>query len=70
MLGMACPDPWPYDGCVRREPVLDLDLHRVIRKVGWHHCLKCRGPFFSEDVVRNRLCDGSYGCRELEDRFT
>jgi hypothetical protein len=67
MLGMAWPDPWKYDGAVRREPVRDLDLHRVIRRVGWHHCLKCRKPFWSEDVVRQRLCDP---CKADEDRFT
>ncbi len=65
--GMAWPDPWKYDGGVRREPVRDLDLHRVIRRVGWHHCLKCRKPFWPEDVVRQRLCDP---CKADEDRFT
>ena len=52
---------------------MDIDLNppRVIRKVGWLHCLKCRKPFFSEDVVRLRLCNlGLEGCRENEDRFT
>jgi len=67
MLGMAYPDPWEYDRGVRREPVRDLDLHRVVRMVGWHHCLKCRKPFWSGDVVRLRLCEP---CKEDEDRFT
>jgi hypothetical protein len=68
-IGIVEPDPWPFDGCVRREPVLDEDTRRVVRKVGWHRCLKCRRPFFSEDVIRLRLCSGAQGCRGDEDRF-
>lgn len=69
-IGIIEPEPWPFDGCVRREPVTDVDIpDRVVRKVGWHRCLKCRRPFFSEDVLRLRLCSGSQGCRGDEDRF-
>ncbi len=69
---MIVPKPWDYDGCERREPVIDADNRRVVRKVGWHHCLKCRKPFWSDDVVRLRLCvDPTIGgCRRDEDRFT
>ena len=70
-IGIIEPDAWPFDGCVRREPVTDEDHPgRVVRKVGWHRCLKCRRPFFSEDVLRLRLCSGADGCRGDEDRFT
>jgi len=70
-IGIIEPDAWPFDGCVRREPVLDEDIPgRVVRRVGWHRCLKCRRPFFSEDVLRLRLCSGTEGCRGDEDRFT
>lgn len=70
--GMIVPKRWAYDGCVRREPVLDADANppRVVRKVGWQRCLKCRRPFFSEDVLRLRLCTGTEGCRGDEDRFS
>lgn len=69
--GMLVPSKWKYDGCVHREAVLDADASppRVVRKVGWHRCLKCRRPFFSEDVIRQRLCSGAQGCRGDEDRF-
>lgn len=69
-IGIMEPDPWPFDGCKRREPVMDEDYPpRVVRKVGWHRCLKCSRPFFSEDVIRLRLCSGAQGCRGDEDRF-
>jgi len=69
-IGIIEPDPWPFDGCKRREPVMDEDHPgRVVRKVGWHRCLKCRRPFFSEDVLRLRLCSGAQGCRGDEDRY-
>lgn len=70
--GMIIPKRWDYDGCVRREPVLDADASppRVVRKIGWQRCMKCRRPFFSEDVLRLRLCDGADGCRGDEDRFS
>lgn len=69
--GMIEPKRWDYDGCVRREPVLDADASppRVVRKVGWQRCMKCRRPFFSEDVLRLRLCSGAQGCRGDEDRY-
>ena len=70
--GFIEPQPWPFDGCVRREPVLDADHNppRVVRRVGWHRCLRCREPFWSEDVARLRLCTrkNSDGCRSGEDR--
>ncbi len=67
--GFVEPERWAYDGGIRRGFVIDMDFNppRVIRKIGWQHCLKCRKPCFSEDVVRLRLCDL---CREDEDRFT
>ncbi len=69
-IGIIEPEPWPFDGCKRREPVTDEDHPgRVVRRVGWHRCLKCRRPFFSEDVLRLRLCSGAQGCRGDEDRF-
>lgn len=60
------PKAWSYDGGVRREPVLDTDFNppRVVRKVGWRHCMRCKRPFFSEDVIALRLCDGPEGCRD------
>lgn len=69
--GFVEPRPWPYDGCLRREPVLDHDVTppRVVRRVGWQRCMRCRRPFWSDDVVRLRLCvSGGAGCRHLEDR--
>lgn len=69
--GFVEPRPWSYDGCVRREPVLDHDVTppRVVRRVGWQQCMSCRRPFWSDDVVRLRLCvSGGAGCRHLEDR--
>lgn len=67
--GMVIPKRWDFDGCVRREAVLDADVSppRLVRKVGWQRCMKCRVPFFSEDVVRLRMCQP---CREDEDRYT
>lgn len=68
LIGIMEPSPWDFDGCVRREPVVEvLCANRVVRKVGWHRCLKCRRPFWSEDVLRLRMC--SY-CRGDEDRFS
>jgi hypothetical protein len=71
LQGFAEPRPWDFDGCRRREQVLDHDLTppRVVRRVGWQHCLRCRQPFWSEDVVRLRLCAGEAGCLGDEDRF-
>lgn len=72
LQGITEPQPWAFDGCVRREPVLDHDLRppRVVRRVGWHHCLRCQQPFWSEDVARLRLCirKSNDGCRSGEDR--
>lgn len=63
--GFVEPERWPNDGGVRRESVLDTDCHppRVVRKVGWRTCIACGSPFFSEDVLALRLCDGPEGCR-------
>ncbi len=69
--GYAEPREWPYDGCLRREPVLDHDVTppRVVRRVGWQRCMRCRRPFWSDDVVRLRLCtSGGAGCRRLEEQ--
>lgn len=64
--GFVEPVRWAYDGGVRREPVLDCDYHppRVVRKVGWRNCMACGQPFFSEDLIALRLCDGLDGCRD------
>lgn len=70
--GFARPARWAFDGGKRREPVYDLDCQppRVVRKVGWHRCLKCGSPFWSKDVMRLRLCGtAETGCRGDEDRF-
>ena len=68
--GFSEPLPWPDDNGVRREAVLDTDCMppRVIRRVGWLRCLRCRRSFFSEDVTRMRLCGGQYGCRNDDER--
>ena len=69
--GFVEPRPWSYDGCLRREPVLDHDVTppRMVRRVGWQRCMRCRRPFWSDDVVRLRLCvSGGAGCRHFEDR--
>lgn len=58
MTGFQEPEPWPFDGCKRREPVLDRDFRpaRVVRVVGWNLCLRCQRPFFSPDVRGIRMC--------------
>ena len=60
--------PWLYDGGARREPVLDTDHNPplVVRKVGWCRCLRCRKPFFSQNVAAQRLC---VLCRGDSDRY-
>lgn len=57
-----------YDGGVRRKAVLDTDHRppRVVRRVGWHSCLRCSRPFFSQDVAGQRLCGD---CRVDGDRY-
>lgn len=67
-VGYLHPEPWTFDGGLRREPVLDTDCHppRIVRRVGWQRCIKCRTPFWSEDVTRIRMC---IVCRMDEDRF-
>lgn len=69
--GFVQPEPWAFDRCVRREPVLDTDHTPpiVVRRVGWQRCIRCRTPFFSEDAVRLRLCVGMEGCRGDDDRY-
>lgn len=60
LSGFVIPDAWPYDGCERREPVIDADARpepRTVRLVGWRHCMACAAPFWSEDVSRLRICD-------------
>lgn len=66
LQGFDAPQLWDFDNCARREPVLDADHipPRVVRRVGWNRCLRCRRPFFSDDVVRLRLCDGLGRCRD------
>ena len=57
--GFSEPQPWAKDGGIRREPVLDMDRHPpiAVRYVGWRSCMRCQRPFWSEDVVRLRICD-------------
>lgn len=52
------PQPWPFDGGVRRAQVLNpnFDPPRVIRKIGWLRCMACKRYHFSEDVARVRIC--------------
>lgn len=66
--GFREPRQWLYDGGVRREAVVDHDHNppRVVRRIGWHRCLRCLRPFFSQDVIKHRLC---YGCRADDDRY-
>lgn len=66
--GFSEPRQWDYDGGVRREAVLDTDHRppRIVRRVGWHSCLRCSRPFFSQDVAGQRLCGD---CRVDGDRY-
>lgn len=68
--GFQEPDPWPFDGCKRREPVLDLDRNppRVVRSVGWRICIRCSSPFWSVDTVRVRLCNSCKGVSDIQTR--
>lgn len=56
--GFDEPQPWAWDGGKRRESVLDTDHMppRIVRRVGWRVCMRCGAPFFSEDVVKIRMC--------------
>lgn len=40
--------------------MLDHDHNppRFVRHVGWRTCMKCCDPYFSQDVIRLRICDG------------
>jgi len=66
--GFTEPRQWPLDGGVRRAAVIDHELipPRVVRRIGWHSCLRCRRPFFSQDVIKHRLC---FECRADADRY-
>lgn len=66
--GFSEPAAWPDDGGARREPVLDYDHNppRLVRRVGWRRCLRCRRSFFSDDVAGRRLCGD---CRCDSDRY-
>lgn len=56
-IGILQPDPWPCDGCVRRELLMDIDHpSRGGRKVGWHRCMNCVHPFFSKDGRCPSVC--------------
>jgi hypothetical protein len=56
--GFDEPQPWAWDGGKRREAVLDTDHMppRIVRRVGWRVCMRCSTPFFSDDVVKIRMC--------------
>lgn len=58
--GFTEPEPWEWDGGVRREAVLDHDHNppREVRKVGWRLCVTCSRPYWSDDVTRLRMCGG------------
>lgn len=53
------PEPWAWDGGKRREQVLDHNFSppRVVRQVGWRCCITCARSFFSQDVIKVRMCD-------------
>lgn len=61
--GLIEPERWPDDGGRRRGAVLDTDHNppRVVRRVGWKRCIRCRSPFWSEDVQRLHMCGGCKG---------
>ncbi|WP_338445712.1 hypothetical protein V5F89_11130 [Pelagerythrobacter marensis] len=63
--GFVVPEPWANDGGKRREPVLDADHTppRVVRHVGWQHCITCRKPFWSNDVIALRRCPSCKGVK-------
>ena len=68
--GFIEPQRWPQDGGLRREPVVDVELGRVVRYVGWRNCMRCGHPFWSDDVQRLRLCTpqpNRNGCRNRQD---
>ncbi len=68
--GFIEPRMWPQDDGARREPVLDTDLGRVVRYVGWRKCMRCGQLFWSEDVLRLRLCTpqpNRQACRNRQD---
>lgn len=56
--GFEEPEPWAWDGGKRREAVLDTDHMppRIVRRVGWRVCMKCGAPYWSDDVVKIRMC--------------
>lgn len=54
------PAPWAFNGDFsKRAPVLNpnFDPPRVIRYVGWARCMRCGSHYFSEDVIRIRICN-------------
>jgi hypothetical protein len=57
------PSQWPDDGEMRRADVVDpnFDPPRLIRRVGWRQCMRCRKSHFSPDVQRLRLCGACKG---------
>ena len=57
--GFEEPEPWAWDGGHRREAVLDTDHMppRIVRRVGWRVCMRCGAPYWSDDVVKIRMCD-------------
>lgn len=61
------PTPWAWDGGERREPVHDHDHDPplVVRHVGWRVCMSCASPFWSEDVIRVRMCEN---CKKPPDK--
>ena len=70
--GFIEPRMWPQDDGARREPVMDMDAKppRAVRYVGWRKCMRCGQLFWSEDVLRLRLCTpqpNRQGCRNRQD---
>lgn len=70
LLGRDLREPerggWPDNG--RVEVVVDPNWlidgqPRVVRRVGWRHCMCCRRRFFSADIAKVRICDA---CKDVK----
>lgn len=57
----ADPSPWKDDGGVKRVPVYDHNWlidgkPRLVRQVGWRHCMTGKHTFLSPDIAKVRIC--------------
>ncbi len=62
------PPRWAYDGdLTRRASVMDPNAQppKLVRRIGWVRCMRCRRPHFSEDVARIRMCANCGGAGGL-----